>query len=162
MIRHELHPGMLRRSDEAIDDGLRRIADRENAAVAFGLEFHAARFEPRHSIARRETLERANQLALAARKPARKLPRIETGMRHVAAPAAGDADFAEELPAFLQQCHLRTGFGGSDGGEESGRATANNDNPRGTHARWRVASSCRDRKSTRLNSSHVSESRMPS
>src|SRR2546423_696295 len=114
MIRHKLYDGMLRRTDQAIDDRLRRITDRENATVAFRLEFHAARFEPRHSVARRETLERADQLALAARKPPSKFPRIETGMRYVAASAAGDADFAEKLPALLHQRHIRTGLGGGD------------------------------------------------
>ena len=97
----------------------------------YELDDDRARLEPADRVARLKTPERANQRLLSARKPGGHLPRIETGMGHIAAPAARNPDFGEELRASFEQrdARVRRGFGASDGRKKTGGASARHNDP---------------------------------
>ena len=140
---YQLYAGRFRRADEAVNDRLRRVGDREHAPIVLGLEFHPARLEPLDGVAGLKPLERADQFAFAAGESGRKLAGVEAGVRDVTATTTGDFHLTEKLAAFLQQGDLRTGLRCSDCRHETRRAATNHDNLPGTMAsqstvsRWR-------------------------
>jgi hypothetical protein len=116
-----------RGGEQAVHDGLRGVGDGKHAAIRLGLERDAACGEPFHRVARGKSLERAEQGAFAARIARGEFARLEAGVGDVAAATAGDADFVEAARGFFEDGHARTGFGGGDGGKESGCAAADHD-----------------------------------
>ncbi len=124
--REQTHAGRFRFVQQAIDDRVRRIRHRKHASIRFRLEPNAARFEPGHRVVRREAMERRDEGAFTARIMLAQRPRIEAGMRDVAASATGDPDFRQKLRAAFVDGNfiLRIGPCASDRGEESCRAAA--------------------------------------
>jgi hypothetical protein len=110
---------------------LRRIGDGEHAAVGLGLQFHAARFKPRHRVAHLKVFEGRQQRPPAARISGDQFTRIEASMGDIAATAAGNADFGEKLRAAFEHRHfgIGRGLGAGDGGKKTRRAAADHDDP---------------------------------
>ncbi|OHB79071.1 MAG: hypothetical protein A2W31_01915 [Planctomycetes bacterium RBG_16_64_10] len=136
-LRADRHPGAVRRVQQAIDNRCRSIGDGEDTAVGFGLEGHAALREPGDRVARLKPRKGAAQRRTAARIVLHQQRRIETGVRGVAAAAAGDAHLAQQRAALLQQCDARVwiSFRAGDGGKQARRSTADDQDLKiGRHA----------------------------
>ena len=71
-------------------------------------------------------MKRSAQFTGAARVVLHELGGVEAGVRHIAAPAAGDADLLQEMRAFLEDRHPAAGchFRKLQRGEKPGRAPA--------------------------------------
>jgi hypothetical protein len=122
---------------KALDDGRRRVRHRKYAAVGLCLERHAVLFEPAHGVGRLKPVKGAEQFARAARVRGDERTRIEAGIRHIAAPAARDADLRKGRGAAFDDVHiaLRVRARTRDRGEESGRAAAGDHDAGDGHAR---------------------------
>jgi len=99
-------------------------------------------FTPRDSnhatVSRAEKfLKRRQQRLFPAGIPRGKVAWVEAGMGDIAAAAAGNADFGEELRATFEHRHLGVGrgLGAGDGGKKTRRAAADHNDLSRTHAR---------------------------
>ncbi len=121
----QLHAGRCGGFEQAGDDGLRVVGDREHAAVGLGLERHAAALEPHDGLALAEAVERAAQCPPTPRVVGDEERRVGLVVRHVAAPAARDAHLGERVAA-LEYGHVRVrvGLGAGDRSEEAGGSAA--------------------------------------
>ena len=70
-------------------------------------------------------MKRRDECAFTSRKMLAQRPRIEAGMRDVAASATGDSDFGEKLRAAFEDGNFIFGISprASNRGEESSRAS---------------------------------------
>ena len=102
-----IHAGLVRRVEQAINDGLRRISRGKHPAIVFGFEFHAALLEPRDGVAGLKFFERRDQRAFAARITRCEFTRIETGVRDIAAPAAGNFHLGKKLRSLFENDNFR-------------------------------------------------------
>ncbi len=80
-------------------------------------------------MARLEGLERAKQGRTATRIVGAQFAGIKAGVGDIAATAAGNSNFGQKLPGFLEQgdARPRCGFSAGDGGKETSRTPANDD-----------------------------------
>src|SRR5581483_11912880 len=125
----KLDSRVFRGAEQTVNYCLRGIRYREDSPVLLRLEANAALLEPSHRVARLKKRKRPAQSRGAAGIKADQLGRVKTGVGDVATPAAGDADFGEEMAAFLENddAQVRSGFGAGDGGEKTGGAAADDD-----------------------------------
>ena len=116
-------------------DGLGGISHWEYAAIVLGLELYAARFKPSDGVTWLKDLEGREQRPSAAGIVAAQSARLEAGVSDIATSAAGNANFREELGAFLEQRNSGSWsrFRARDGREETGSATAHNRHAPFTH-----------------------------
>ena len=82
---------------QAIDNRCGVIGDWEHASIFLGLRGHATPSEPFDGVARLETMKCSEKLTAAAGVFLHQFSWFEAGMGHVTTPAAGDADFRQEM-----------------------------------------------------------------
>ncbi len=75
-------PGL---AQQAINDGLRGITEREHPPILLGLQLYPSRFKPRDRVPGLKDLERTQQRVRSAWIPDGKLSHLETGMSDVTA-----------------------------------------------------------------------------
>src|SRR5438105_7601909 len=68
-------------------------------------------FKPGNCVIRGKSVERRNELPLAARITGREHPRIEQSVRYIATPAAGNAHLGKKFRAALEKRNLAVSIG---------------------------------------------------
>ena len=113
---------------EALHDGLRGIGCRKHAPVGFGLEVDAVLVKPSDGVGSVEAMKGAMQAAVSSGIVLDEFAGVGAVVGDVAATAAGDADFGEDLfRLFENEDGSDSLLGGGDGSKEPGGPSADDD-----------------------------------